>query len=134
MRSAVLSLVRSTTSSRQSPKMSPESAGVDLVPLFDVVPSAVSRRVSPPVPYLSTWLLSSSSRTVSVSHQTRKFVEPGLREAACPPELLVRPATAEDQASAPALPAYTSPATARPLSQPQLACDQMTAPVRASSM
>ena len=28
----------------------------DLVPLLDVAPSAVSRRVSPPVPYLSTWL------------------------------------------------------------------------------
>src|SRR5262245_32203238 len=105
MRSALLPVVRNTTSSRQSPKMSPLNAGVDFVPLLDVVPSAVKRRVSPPVPYLSTWLLSSSSRTVSLSHQTRKFVEPGLREDACPPEVLVRPATAEDQASAPALPA-----------------------------
>src|SRR6187399_3057370 len=105
MRSAALLVVRSTTSSRQSPKMSPLSAGVDLVPLLDVVPSAVSRRVSPPVPYLSTWLLSNNSRTVSASHQIRKFVEPGLREDACPPEVLLRPETAEDQASAPALPA-----------------------------
>src|SRR5262245_54120860 len=79
MRRNALSVVRQTTSSRQSPNRSPLSAGVDLVPLLDVTPDAVSRRVSADVPYLSMWLLSSSSRTVSESHQTRKLAEPGVR-------------------------------------------------------
>ena len=62
MRSARLSDVRQMTSSRQSPRMSADSAGVDLVPLFDATPEPVSSRVSPPVPYLSMWVPSSSSR------------------------------------------------------------------------
>jgi len=39
--SAELSDLRQITSSRQSPKMSPASAGVDFVPLFDESPGAV---------------------------------------------------------------------------------------------
>src|SRR4029079_13583489 len=131
MRRKRLSLLRQMTSSRQSPKMSPLSAGVDFVPLLELAPSAVSSRVSPLVPYLSMWLLSSSSRTGSASHQTRKLVEEGLRPAFCPAVLEIVP-TAADQASAPGLPAHTSTATPRPLSQLQEGCDQMICPVRAS--
>src|SRR5689334_13850267 len=119
MRSAWLSLVRQTTSSRQSPNRSPDSAGVDLVPLLDATPLPVSSLVSPPVPYLSTCVPSSSSRTGSPSHHARKFVEPGFRPTFWPPTLN-SPETAEDQNSMPLLPAYTSPATPRPLSQPQV--------------
>src|SRR5687768_6373611 len=126
MRSAVLSDVRQMTSSRQSPNRSADSAGVALVPLFDATPEPVSRRVSPPVPYLSTCVPSSSSRVVSPSHQTRKFVDDGLRPMFCP-LVFDSPATADDQDSAPGLPAWMSPDTARPLSQPQLGCDQMSA-------
>src|SRR5215510_1251737 len=129
MRRKRLSVVRQTTSSRQSPRMSPERAGVALVPLLEVAPSAVSSRVSEDVPYLSMWLLSSSSRTVSASHQTRKLVEDGLRPTFCP-WLFEAPDTLEVQASAPALPAQTSPATPRPLSQVQAGWDQMVWPVR----
>ena len=133
MRNAVLPVSRQITSSRQSPKRSALKQGVDLVPLLDATELSVSRFVSPLVPYLSIWLLSSSSRTVSASHQIRKLVEPGFRPTLLP-ELLLMPLTAEDHASAPALPAQTSPATPRPLSQPQVGCDQMIAPVRASYM
>ena len=45
MRSSLLSRVRQITSSRQSPRMSARQAGVALVPLFDVQPSAVEQRV-----------------------------------------------------------------------------------------
>src|SRR5688572_23046820 len=115
MRSALLPVVRKITSSRQSPRTSPDSAGVDLVPLLDVVPSAVSSRVSPPVPYLSTWLLSSSSRTVSASHQARKFAEPGLRPMLAPEALRRLPMFGPaPQYSAPALPDQMSAATPRP--------------------
>src|SRR6185312_9958980 len=119
MRRAWLSLVRQTTSSRQSPNRSPASAGVDLVPLLLATPLPVSSRVSPPVPYLSTCVPSSSSRTGSPSHQARKLVEPGLRPTFCP-RVFNTPETAEDQDSAPGLPAQMSPETPRPLSQPQV--------------
>src|SRR4051794_21564737 len=104
MRSAVLPLVGQITSSRQSPNRSPESDGVDLVPLLECTSAAVSSRVSPAVPYLSTWLPSSSSRTGSPSHQARKLVEPGLRLVTTVPVGPRTPSAAEDQDSAPALP------------------------------
>src|SRR5262245_55387027 len=105
MRSAELVLVRQMTSSRQSPRMSADSAGLALVPLFDATPLAVSRRVSPPVPYLSMRVWSSSSRTGSASHQIRKFAEPGLRPRLALLVALRRPSTEDDHISAPALPA-----------------------------
>src|SRR5690606_6908976 len=106
MRSALLSVVRQITSSRQSPNRSPDSAGVALVPLLEATPLAVSRRVSPPVPYLSIWVWSSSSRTGSASHQIRKLAEPGLRLATWLPVAAERnPLTALDHTSAPGLPA-----------------------------
>src|SRR4029453_3965260 len=106
MRRKRLSFERRSTSSRQSPRTSADRFGVALVPLIELAPSAVSSRVSPPVPYLSTWLLSSSSRKGSASHQTRKFALPGVRPTLAPVELnrFVSPVP-EPQNSAPALPA-----------------------------
>src|SRR5215213_4522649 len=125
MRSARLSDVGQITSSRQSPRMSACSEGVAFVPLLECTPLAVSRRVSPPVPYLSMWVPSSSSRCASPSHQMTKFVEPGLRLATCAPFVVLRsPLTALDHVSAPGLPAQMSAVTPRPLSQPQLGLDQ----------
>src|SRR3954454_489890 len=105
MRSALLSAVRHTTSSRQSPNRSALRAGFDLVPLLAATPDPVSRRVSPPVPYLSMWVASSSSRLVSPSHQTVKLVEPGWRPMVAPlaSNRPLMPAP-EDQNSAPGLP------------------------------
>src|SRR5262245_14252931 len=105
MRRAVFASLK-MTSSRQSPKRSADRLGVALVPSMDDAPVAVNKRVSPPVPYLSMWLLSSSSRTNSPSHQIRKLTELGLRPA-LPAEALKRlviPSPAP-QNSAPALPA-----------------------------
>src|SRR5690242_9058839 len=104
-----------TTSSRQSPNRSPDSVGVDLVPLFDRTPEPVSRRVSPPVPYLSTCVPSRSSREVSPSHHARKLAEPGLRATVCP-EVLRSCESADDHDSAPGLPDQMSSETPRPLS------------------
>jgi hypothetical protein len=55
--------------------MSADRAGVDLVPLFEVMPSAVSSGFAWPVfqSHLLIWFLSSSSRRSSPSHQTAKF-------------------------------------------------------------
>src|SRR4051812_40426021 len=125
MRSAVLSVVGQITSSRQSPNRSPESEGVDLVPLLECTPAAVSRRVSPEVPYLSMCVASSSSRTGSPSHQARKFVEPGLRLVTTAPAGLRTPSAAADHDSAPALPDQMSAETPRPLS-PFAGVDQST--------
>src|SRR4051794_5742809 len=132
MRRAVLLLVGQITSSRQSPNRSPESDGVDLVLLLECTSLPVSSRVSLDVPYLSMCVPSSSSRTGSASHQARKFVEPGLRPTFCP-LVLKMPLTAEDQDSAPALPAHTSSETPRPLSQPQEAFCHRIFPVFASA-
>src|SRR5688500_18120822 len=122
------------TSSRQSPRMSACNAGVALVPLLDRTPLPVRSRVSPPVPYLSIWVPSSNSRCRSPSHQITKFVEPGLRAATWAPLVAERnPPTADDQTSAPALPAQMSSATPRPLSQLQDAARQRVCPVRASA-
>src|ERR1041384_6744338 len=116
MRSAVLFVVGQITSSRQSPKRSPESDGVALVPLLECTSDAVSSRVSPEVPYLSTWLPSSSSRTGSASHQARKLLEPGWRLLTTAPVGPRTPSAADDQDSAPALPDQMSAETPRPLS------------------
>ena len=72
------------TSSRQSPRMSPDSDGVALVLLLECTPLAVSSRVSDEVPYLSMLVASSSSRTGSASHQTRKFAERACGRAEAP--------------------------------------------------
>src|SRR4051812_47200739 len=132
MRSARLSVVGQITSSRQSPSRSPESDGVALVPLLLCTPEAVSSRVSPDVPYLSIRVWSSSSRTGSPSHHTRKLVELGLRLLTTVPAGLRMPSVADDQDSAPGLPAQMSPDTPRPLS-PLAGVDQSTWPVRASA-
>src|SRR4051794_2640658 len=104
MRSLVLSVVGQMTSSRQSPRMSACSDGVDLVPLLECTPLAVSSRVSALVPYLSMWVASSSSRCASPSHQMTKLALDGLRPMFCP-LVFSRPDTADDHDSAPGLPA-----------------------------
>src|SRR6187549_170915 len=115
MRSAVLSVSRHTTSSRQSPYRSAVSVGVDFVPLFEDTPFAVSKRVVAPLANLSMRLLSSSSRDSSASHQTRKLVEPG----AVPKRTLVgaanSPPVLEAHISAPGLLGSMSSATQRPV-------------------
>src|SRR5688572_32286942 len=102
-------------SSRQSPSRSAVSAGVDLVPLFDAQPLALS---SEPPPYLLIDVPSSSSRLSSASHQMRKFCDDGL----LPTFALVLaeniPSTLDDHISAPGLLADTSAATQRPVSSP----------------
>src|SRR3954467_1925010 len=116
MRSALLLVVGQMTSSRQSPNRSADSDGVDFVPLLECTSAPVSRRVSPPVPYLSMCVASSSSRVGSASHQTRKFCEPGLRVATTVPLGERTPSAAADHDSAPGLPDQTSSDTPRPLS------------------
>src|SRR4051794_2817587 len=118
MRSARLSLVRQATSSRQSPNRPADSAGSALAVLLDATSLPVRRRAPAPRPHFPTWAPSSSSRTGSASPHTTKLVEPGLR-APFWPFTLHKPVTADDQNSTPGLPAYTSSATPRPLSQPQ---------------
>src|SRR3954452_8163029 len=120
------------TSSRQSPRMSPDSDGVDFVPLFECTSAPVSSRVSPEVPYLSMCVASSNSRVASPSHQITKLVEPGFRVATTEPLGLRSPSAAADQDSAPGLPAQMSSETPRPLS-PLAGVVQMTCPVRASA-
>src|SRR5439155_6324287 len=85
--SAVLSLRRHTTSSRQSPKISPLRQGVLLEPLFaealgakpwlPLVAGSRSKLVLPPAPlviFQSEMVVpSSSSRSGSPSHQTPKL-------------------------------------------------------------
>src|SRR6187402_1871240 len=73
MRNWRLSLLRHITSSRQSPKRSAVREGVDLVPLLDSHPAAVSR-VAPPALWIR--LASTNSRSRSPSHHPRKFEEP----------------------------------------------------------
>src|SRR5690349_11184158 len=116
MRRAVLSEVGQTTSSRQSPSRSPLSDGVALVPLLEWTPAAVSSRVSDDVPYLSMRVWSSSSRWASPSHHITKLAELVLRLATTAPDGLRTPSTADDQLSAPGLPAQMSADTPRPLS------------------
>src|SRR5258708_35519376 len=87
MRNSLLSVVLQMTSSRQSPRISAHSAGVALVPLLEVQPSAVRRRVSEPSVqfHLEIVLRSSNSRSKSASHQTPQLQERGLRSEICSP-------------------------------------------------
>ncbi len=100
----MLSLVGQMTSSRQSPRMSPESDGVALVPLLEWTEAPVSSRVSDEVPYLSIRVPSRSSRTVSPSHQDRKFTDEGSRPLDAPASSRM-PVSEADQTSAPSFPA-----------------------------
>src|SRR5687768_11222020 len=89
---AALSLWRQITSSRQSPRMSPLSDALDLVPLLEETPgghvfelagsrSKLTRPPVPPVTRQSEMVVpSSSSRSGSASHQTPELVNilPGL--------------------------------------------------------
>lgn len=111
-----MSVVGQTTSSRQSPRMSPDRDGVALVLLLEWTEAPVRRRVSEEVPYLSMWVPSRSSRVVSPSHQERKLTEEGSRPFVAPASSRMEESEA-DQTSAPSLPAQMSPATPRPLSQ-----------------
>src|SRR5262245_12263996 len=93
MRRKRLSLVRQITSSRQSPNRSPLSAGVDLVPLLDVAPVAVSSREDVLFAkfHLSITLLFSSSRSGSASHQIAKLHDGGTVPLIVAPALLKSP-------------------------------------------
>src|SRR5215204_2647101 len=75
MRSSLLSDERQTTSSRQSPRMSPERTGLDLVPLFEALPVALSIVETPRVAgsHFVMLMPSSNSRVKSASHQTTLF-------------------------------------------------------------
>src|SRR5262245_40303795 len=119
----MLSSARTTTSSRQSPRISALKLGFDFVLLLVSAPVIVKRRVSLDRPYLSmrgaplplSWP-SSNSRTASASHQTRKFDVLGRRPMllpALPKSAFVAPPP-EAHISAPGLPAQMSPATPRP--------------------
>ena len=79
MRSSWLSVVRSMTSSRQSPSRSTLRAGVDLVPLLEEHPSAVkiTSSVSFSQFHFEIRLPLRISRRRSPSHQTPKLHEAG---------------------------------------------------------
>ncbi len=87
MRSAVLSAVRQTTSSRQSPRMSPRSAGVAFVELFDARPAGESSVLVVPVSQFHFEMVvpSSNSRRKSASHQMPKFLGEGAEVLICTP-------------------------------------------------
>src|SRR5918995_1536972 len=87
MRSAVLSAVRQMTSSRQSPRMSAESAGVAFVELFEATPAGESSTLDVIVVqfHFLTAVPSSSSRSKSPSHQTPKLICEGRAAEICTP-------------------------------------------------
>src|SRR3990172_3467319 len=93
MRSSRSSLVRQTTSSRQSPNKSALTAGVALVPLFAVQSAASSKGVSllSDQFHLAMRFRSSNSRNRSPSHQTPKLQELGGRDEIFSPFALNRP-------------------------------------------
>src|SRR5271155_1958813 len=93
MRNSLLSRVRQMTSSLQSPRMSAQRHGVDLVPLFDTQPSATTSGVSVPDSqfHLVIQLLSRISRSGSPSHQTPKLHDRGLRSEIVSPLTSHRP-------------------------------------------
>src|SRR5688500_13806018 len=72
MRSSELFEARQMTSSRQSPRMSPDRTGFDLVPLFEELPVAVNKVLAVCVEgsHLVMLMPSSNSRVRSASHQT----------------------------------------------------------------
>src|SRR5262245_10466848 len=81
MRNSLLSALRQTTSSRQSPRMSAHRHGVAFVPLFEAQPAADSSTDSElfSQSHFEIVVRSSSSRSKSPSHQTPKLHERGLR-------------------------------------------------------
>src|SRR5919205_2897753 len=87
MRRAVLSAVRQTTSSRQSPRMSPRSAGVAFDPLFDARPEGERIVLVLPVvqSHFEMVVPSSNSRRRSASHQTPKLRGEGAEVLICTP-------------------------------------------------
>src|SRR5271157_6152573 len=94
MRRCRLSEVRHTTSSRQSPKMSPSSTGTALVPLFDAQEEQESSVLVAPFETLNfvTDVPSSNSRSRSASHHTPKLVDVGSEEVTRVPARLKSPA------------------------------------------
>src|SRR5258708_7613412 len=113
--------------------MSAESAGVDLVPLFDAAPVAVRRRSSVDVPqfHFAIQLLSRISRNGSASHHTAKFADGGDAEIRWP-RTSTRPAAATlVQNSLPGKRGSMSADRPRPTSAPGRML-QMIWPVRAS--
>src|SRR5690606_748591 len=111
-------------SSRQSPNRSAVSEGVDLVPLLEAPPEAVSRTAPP-----AFWMVipSSNSRSRSPSHQARKLVLLGEMLTTVPEALRTPPAAPQN--SAPGLEARMSAAAPRPTSSAGVF--QYTWPVRA---
>src|SRR5215208_131431 len=93
MRSAVLSEVRQMTSSRQSPRMSPRSAGVAFVELFDERPDGDRSVLALPVvqSHFEMVVPSSNSRRRSASHQMPKFFGEGAEVLICTPVALQSP-------------------------------------------
>src|SRR5215204_1288208 len=93
MRSAVLSAVRQMTSSRQSPRMSPESAGVAFVELLEESPAGESNVFVLLVSqsHFEMVVPSSNSRRRSASHQTAKFLGEGAEVLIRTPVALQRP-------------------------------------------
>src|ERR1035437_1966153 len=93
MRKCRLSEVRHTTSSRQSPKISPSSTGSDLVPLFEAQEEQLSKVEVVPLEklYFVTDVPSSSSRSRSASHHAAKLVDEGCEEVRRLPARLKSP-------------------------------------------
>src|SRR5689334_20457893 len=88
-----LSDVRQMTSSRQSPKRSTDSAGVDFVLLLELRPPG--ERIALPLLvdgfHFVIVVPSRISRIVSASHQQAKFICPGREEVICAPLALIKP-------------------------------------------
>src|SRR5215204_5220372 len=93
MRSAVLSLVRQMTSSRQSPRMSPRRDGVAFVVLFEATPAGESSVAVVRVVQFHFEMVvpSSNSRRRSASHQMPKFLGEGAEVLICTPVALQSP-------------------------------------------
>ena len=131
----VLSEVGQMTSSRQSPRRSPDSAGVALVPLLECTPEPVSSRVSPPVPYLSMWRAVEQLALRVAVPPDQEVGRAGLRPSAPGRRSALRspwrpPPTTPRRRR---LPAQMSAATPRPLSQPRRRASRGSGPVRASA-
>src|SRR5688572_2168399 len=93
MRSCELSEVRQMTSSRQSPKRSADSAGVDFVPLLELRPPGDRIELLLLVAgfHFEIVVPSRISRIVSASHQQAKFICPGRELEICTPVALISP-------------------------------------------
>ncbi len=103
-RKAVLSAVRTTTSSRQSPKMSPCKQGLLFDPLLKLHPSNVAsgRQAFASQSYLLTVSWSSISRSKSPSHHTAMFIgKPRGAAQTTSPFIFRMPPEADDHISTP---------------------------------